>query len=61
MKIGRAADRAHRPFQESRVGATLALVDMSWILESNMGMQNMIASLGGEPHKRYRIFQKNIG
>ena len=35
-------------------------VDMPWILESSMGMRNMIASLGGERYKHYRIFQKNI-
>jgi hypothetical protein len=35
-------------------------VEMSWILESNMGMRSIIESLGGKPYKRYRIFQKNL-
>ncbi|MDK2963361.1 MAG: hypothetical protein PWQ29_755 [Verrucomicrobiota bacterium] len=34
--------------------------EMSWILESNKGMRNIIKMLGGEPYKRYRIYQKNI-
>lgn len=35
-------------------------VEMSWILESNMGMRNIIEALGGKPYKRYRIFQKDL-
>ncbi len=35
-------------------------VEMSWILEENQGMRNMIEGIGGEAYKRYRIFSKAI-
>jgi hypothetical protein len=35
-------------------------VEMSWILESNKGVRNIIESIGGVPYKRYRIFQKGL-
>lgn len=35
-------------------------IEMSWILEDNMGMRKIIESLGGTPYKRYRIYQKEI-
>jgi hypothetical protein len=35
-------------------------VELSWILESNMGMRKIIESLGGKPYKRYRIYQKDL-
>jgi len=35
-------------------------VEMSWILEDNMGMRNMIESIGGVAYKRYRIYGKNL-
>jgi hypothetical protein len=35
-------------------------VEMSWILEGNRGMRNIIESIGGEPYKRYRIYQKEL-
>ena len=35
-------------------------VDMSWILEQNKGMRKIIELLGGEPYKRYRIYQKDL-
>lgn len=35
-------------------------VEMSWILEDNEAMKNMIESLGGYVSKRYRIYEKNI-
>lgn len=36
-------------------------VEMSWILEENTGMRNIIESLGSEAYKRYRIYQKDLG
>ena len=36
-------------------------VEMSWILEDNTSMRNIIESLGGEVYKRYRIYQKDLG
>ena len=35
-------------------------VEMSWILEDNVGMRNMIESIGGRVYKRYRIYEKNL-
>ena len=35
-------------------------VEMSWILEENVSMRNIIESLGGEAYKRYRIYQKDL-
>ncbi|SNX61064.1 hypothetical protein SAMN06296273_2519 [Nitrosomonas ureae] len=33
-------------------------VEMSWILEDNMAMRNILDHLGCEQYKRYRIYQK---
>ena len=35
-------------------------VEMSWILEDNDGMRNIIETLGGRAYKRYRIYEKNL-
>lgn len=35
-------------------------VEMSWILEDNAGMRNLIEGIGGKAYKRYRIFCKSI-
>jgi hypothetical protein len=35
-------------------------VELSWILEDNSGMRSIIESIGGEPYKRYRIYEKAI-
>jgi hypothetical protein len=35
-------------------------VEMSWILEGNKGVRNIIESIGGVPYKRYRIYQKEL-
>ncbi len=35
-------------------------VEMSWILEDNKGMRNMIENIGGDAYKRYRIFTKSL-
>ncbi len=35
-------------------------VDMSWILEQNQGMRNIIETVGCELYKRYRIYQKDL-
>ena len=35
-------------------------VEMSWILEDNLGMRNIIESLGGWPSKRYRAYEKTL-
>ena len=35
-------------------------VEMSWILEDNEGMKNIIETLGGKQSKRYRIYRKSL-
>ena len=35
-------------------------VEMSWILEGNKGMRGIIESIGGDPYKRYRIYEKDL-
>jgi len=35
-------------------------VELSWILEDNAGMRNILESIGGVAYKRYRIFAKEL-
>ncbi|MGD2023703.1 MAG: N-acetyltransferase [Desulfobacterales bacterium] len=35
-------------------------VEMSFILEDNMGMRNIIESISGIVHKRYRVYSKDL-
>jgi len=35
-------------------------VELSWILEDNAGMRNILESIGGVAYKRYRIFAKDL-
>lgn len=35
-------------------------VELSWILENNDGMRNIIETIGGKAYKRYRIYEKRI-
>ncbi len=35
-------------------------VEMSWILEHNHGVRNIIESVGGEVSKRYRMYEKEL-
>lgn len=35
-------------------------MEMSWILEHNSGMRNIIESLGGTPYKTYRLYEKAL-
>ena len=34
--------------------------ELSWILEDNTRMRNMIESFGGKPYKTYRVYEKTI-
>ena len=36
-------------------------IEMSWILEDNRGMRNIIESLGATVYKRYRFFSGDLG
>ena len=35
-------------------------IELSWILDDNVGMRNIIESLGGMVYKRYRIYRKDV-
>ena len=35
-------------------------VEMSWILEDNSGMRNIIEKIGGTAYKRYRVYEKPL-
>jgi hypothetical protein len=35
-------------------------VELSFILEDNMGMRNIIESISGIVHKRYRVYSKDL-
>ena len=35
-------------------------MELSWILEDNMPMRNMLAALGSIPYKRYRIYERTL-
>ena len=36
-------------------------VELSWILEDNLGVRRLLEALGGDPYKRYRIYEKALG
>ena len=35
-------------------------VELSWILEDNAGMRNIIESIGGRDYKRYRVYEREL-
>jgi hypothetical protein len=35
-------------------------VELSWILDDNMGMRNIIETIGGRVSKRYRMYEKSL-
>jgi hypothetical protein len=35
-------------------------VELSWILENNKGMRNILEKAGAKAYKRYRIFSKKL-
>ena len=44
------------PFARRKIDA----LEMSWILETNTGMNNMLERIGAEPYKRNRLYEKQI-
>jgi hypothetical protein len=52
MMIGAIREAAHKRGIKS--------VELSWILEDNMGMRNIIESIGGQVYKTYRIYGKAL-
>jgi len=49
-------DRIRHPLHE----AGIRQVELSWILESNKGMNSMIEAMGGDLYKRYRLYQRDL-
>ena len=35
-------------------------IELSWILEDNAGMRNIIESIGGRAYKRYRVYERQL-
>ncbi len=35
-------------------------IELSWILEDNAGMRNIIESIGGHAYKRYRVYERQL-
>ena len=48
------------PLHERARRQGITEVDMSWILEQNLGMRKIIDSVGSVLYKRYRIYQKDL-
>jgi hypothetical protein len=46
--------------RNASVARGIKRVEMSWILESNPGMRNIIETIGGTVSKRYRMFEKAL-
>ncbi|ALQ51004.1 hypothetical protein [Nitrosomonas ureae] len=44
--------------RQTAIARGIEEVEMSWILEDNMAMRNILDHLGSEQYKRYRIYQK---
>jgi hypothetical protein len=36
-------------------------VELSWVLEDNLGVRRILEALGGAAYKRYRIYEKALG
>jgi hypothetical protein len=54
------AYRVIADLQEPSVNRGIKKVELSWILEDNMGMRNIIEDIGGSVYKTYRIYSKNL-
>jgi len=46
--------------RNASVARGVTSVEMSWILENNTGMRNIIETIGGRISKRYRMYEKNL-
>jgi hypothetical protein len=46
--------------QEPGLKRGVKKVELSWILEDNIGMRNIIESIGGRVYKTYRIYSKEL-
>ena len=45
---------------DAGIARGLERLEMSWILDHNHGVRNIIESVGGEISKRYRMYEKNL-
>jgi hypothetical protein len=46
--------------QQPAIKRGIKEVELSWILEDNMGMRGIIEFLGGRVYKTYRIYSKQL-
>ncbi|MBA3611987.1 MAG: N-acetyltransferase [Nitrospirales bacterium] len=46
--------------REAVLRARIQHVELSWILEENKRMRHILESLGAEPYKTYRIYEKHL-
>ena len=46
--------------QQPGIKRGLKEVELSWILEDNMGMRNIIESIGGRAYKTYRMYSREL-
>ena len=46
--------------RNASVARGIRSVEMSWILENNAGMRNIIETIGGRVSKRYRMYEKDL-
>ena len=49
-----------KPCMDAGTGRGLEHCEMSWILEQNHGVRNIIESIGGKISKRYRMYEKEL-
>ena len=47
--------------EEPALKRKMEKIEMSWILEQNMGTRNIIEKVGGVVSKRYRLYRKELG
>jgi hypothetical protein len=46
--------------REYHVSRGVERCEMSWVLEDNMGMRNIIETAGAKPYKTYRTYEKSL-
>ena len=46
--------------RNASVARGIKRIEMSWILENNAGMRNIIETIGGKVSKRYRMYEKDL-
>jgi len=46
--------------QQPAINRGIKKVELSWILEDNKGMRDIIESIGGKVYKTYRMYSKNL-